>query len=202
LFCTACGKENPDSAGFCWSCGRELFKQPDSPQPFKVETKITAVRDGRKLIVASNDAVLHEVCVSCGAPGSFHSYRFAWIDPGYFALFFLGIAPYFIARFFLRKTARLHVPLCERHHNRYHRLGTAGTVILVASLPVSFLVASVIGDIEGNIWGFVSVFGLAVVGLVLLWAHYPLRATLIDDDRAVFNGACEDFLKLLPPRLA
>lgn len=203
MFCGQCGKENPDSGKFCWSCGNSLIRQQDNPRPSTVEpsaTPITAVRDGGKLIVPRQDAVLPQGCVKCGAVADFHPYKFAWLNPGYIGLLLLGIWPYFIIRLFLRKTTKLRVPLCERHYNRYHGLGIAAAVALVASIPVGFLVASLAGEPDGAIWGFFSGFAVALVGLILIWAHYPLRATQIDAQKAVFTGAGERFLQLLPPR--
>ena len=55
MFCVKCGKENPDSGSFCWSCGSALFKDaslvqqdigsepiapPNDNQPLKQETVV------------------------------------------------------------------------------------------------------------------------------------------------------------------
>ena len=203
MFCGQCGKESPDSGKFCWSCGNSLIRQQDNPRPSTVEpsvTPITAVRDGGKLIVPRHDAVLPQGCVKCGAVADFHSYKFAWINPGYIGLLLLGIWPYFIIRLFLRKTIKLRVPLCERHYNRYHGLGIAAAVALVASIPVGFLAPHSRESRMEQSGAFSLDLQSALVGLILIWAHYPLRATQIDAQKAVFTGAGERFLQLLPPR--
>jgi len=157
------------------------------------------MRDGKNLIVPRRDAVLPHACVKCGVVGIPRPYRFAWMSPGYFALFVLGILPYFIARLFLRKTFRLAVPLCERHYNRARNLGITAIVILAASIPVGLIVYEVLGGDDGVIGGFFSSFFLIVAGLVVVWAHYPLQAVHVDHDRATLTGACENFLGLLRP---
>jgi ribosomal protein L40E len=199
MFCVKCGKENPDSGSFCWSCGSNLFRDPShtSQNIVASEPTQTALRQGRKLIVP-RDAVLPHVCIKCGASGFPYVYKFSWLSEGYYALVLLGILPYFLVRLLLRKTFRLLVPLCERHHRRVHALGVASVVALVAAIPTAFAVGSVFGNGDGTAWGLASFASLVVAGLVLLWAYAPLRAVHIDKRQATFYGACGDFLKLLP----
>ena len=211
MFCVQCGQENPDSGLHCWSCGNKLFKRAGSPQPVTAaptpepatpapaiaHAVQTAFRDRKKLIVP-NSVLLPQLCVNCANVGTLHQYRFAWMNPNYFVLFFLGILPYFIARLFLRKTVKLLVPLCDQHFNRSHRLRVAALVTLVVSIPAGFVVNAAVGEIDGTLWGVVSTGLLVVSGLVFLWMSYPLRAVLIDRNASTFMGACEDFLKSLP----
>lgn len=196
MFCVKCGKENPESGVFCWSCGSSLFKDEARPRPKADASALgpTVVRSGTKLIVP-RDAVLPHICVKCGEVGIPRPYKFRWVNPGYFVLFFLGILPYFLVRLFVRKTVKLLVPLCDRHHHHARRLGVAAAVTLVVSIPTGFIVGAVVGDLEGGIWGFLSFFFLLIAGLVLLWAHYPLQAAHIDNDQAIFEGAHDVFLR-------
>ncbi|GAC1642075.1 MAG: hypothetical protein NVS9B14_23700 [Candidatus Acidiferrum sp.] len=113
-------------------------------------------------------------------------------------LFYLGIAPYFIVRLFLRKTVHLSIPLCERHRRQTSVFGWIGIFALIAAIPAGYGTYSALGDLEGGIWGFFLSFFLLVLALILLWAHYPLRAVKIDKNCSVFEGADEAFLKLLP----
>ncbi len=198
MFCVKCGKENPESGVFCWSCGNKLFKDEAqaAPKPNTSEPVPTAMRNGPKLIVP-RDAVLPHTCVKCGVVGIPRPYTFGWVNPGYFVLFFLGILPYFLVRLFVRKTVKLLVPLCEHHYQRARRLGIAAAVTLIASIPVGFVVDAVVGEKEGGIWAFLCSFFLIIAGLVLLWAHYPLQAVHIDDEEAIFHGANDGFLRLL-----
>jgi hypothetical protein len=69
---------------------------------------------------------------------------------------------------------------------------------LIAAVPVGFIVAAILGEPDGVIWGSSSSFLVVLTGLVLLWARDPLRAVHIDGDQARFTGACEGFLLLLP----
>ena len=200
MFCIGSGAENPDSGTFCWSCGNKLSKNEGRPQSntaVSAPTRPAAARDGAKLIVP-RDAVLPSACVKCAAAGVPRSYKFAWLSPGYYGLLVLGILPYFVLRFFLRKTATLLVPLCDRHRRRTHGLGVAAAVTLIAAVPVGFIVAAILGEPDGVIWGSASSFFGVLTGLVLLWARDPLRAVHIDGDQATFIGACEGFLLLLP----
>jgi hypothetical protein len=203
MFCSKCGVENPQTAGFCLKCGNSLGSSQGNPETSNVEsssTKITAYRDNKNLLVARRGAALPPLCVKCGSVGVFHTYNFSWMNPGYFLLFFLGILPYFIARLLLRRTVRLSVPLCDRHYNRSHKLMIAAWVCIAASIPVGFFVASVGASQDNVILAFFSGFGVLVIGFVIMWAHYPLTATLIEADHAELSGACSDFLQSLPPR--
>lgn len=207
MFCSKCGKENPETGVFCWSCGNKLFKhevhsQPETVVPAVVDAPAeqTAMRDGSKLVVPRRDAVLPHFCVKCGVAGNPRPYKFAWVEPSYFILFYFGILPYFIARLFVRRKFRLAVPLCERHFYRARSLGLTAIVILVASIPVGLIVNKVVGADDGVIAGFFTSFFLIVAGLVVVWVHYPLQAVHVGRDEATLTGACESFLGLLTPR--
>src|ERR1700731_2632352 len=157
MFCSKCGKENPETGVFCWSCGNKLFRneahsQPENVVSADVDAAVqTATRDGKNLVVPRRDAVLPHFCVKCGMTGNPRPYKFAWMEPSYFILFYFGILPYFIARLFLRKTFRLAVPLCQRHYNRARNLRIAAIVILAASIPVGLIVNEVLGVDDGVI---------------------------------------------------
>ena len=156
------------------------------------------MRDGARLIVRRGGA-LPPTCVKCGTIGGVRRYKFAWLQPGYMIFLLLGILPYLLLRPFLRKTIRLGVPLCSRHQANASRLSALAFAALAISVPVGFGVGEQVGDIEGAILGFAAGFFLVILGLILLWTHYPLHAVLIDDERAVFMGAHDAFLRLLPP---
>jgi hypothetical protein len=148
MFCGQCGKENPNSGVFCWNCGTKLHKeenQKDEVRPRRPDDapKSNAMRQQKNLMVPRG-AALPQVCVKCGAPGVPYSYKFAWTSPGYLALFFLGIFPYFLVRLFVRKTVRLLVPLCEQHHRVAKNSGIAGIVVLLVSIPAGFALARII----------------------------------------------------------
>jgi hypothetical protein len=179
----------------------EAHSQPENVVPAVVDAPAvqTAMRDGKNLVVPRRDAVLPHFCVKCGVTGNPRPYKFAWMEPSYFILFYFGILPYFIARLFLRKTFRLAVPLCQRHYNRARNLRTAAIVILAASIPVGLIVNEVLGGDDGVIAGFFSSFFLIVAGLVVMWFHHPLQAMHVDADSATLTGACENFLGLLRP---
>src|SRR6266581_4615374 len=207
MFCSKCGKENPETGIFCWSCGSKLFKHEVHPQPKNVvpalvdaPTEQAAMRDGNNLVAPRRDAALPHSCVKCGATGIPRPYKFAWMDPWYFVFFFLGIFPYFILRLFLRKKFRLAVPLCERHYNRARNLHITAIVILAASIPVGLIVNEVLGGDNRVMAGFFSSFFLIVAGVVVVWFHYPLQAMHVDSDSATLTGACKNFLELLKPK--
>jgi Double zinc ribbon len=202
VFCVQCGKENPASGIFCWSCGKKLLKDEVRVQPLLGESQTTAragpvaVRNKKNLVVPSG-AILPQACVKCGAVGIPYSYTFAWMNPAYFALFVLGILPYFIIRLFLRKTVKLLVPLCEQHRGRARALARVGVITLIAAIPAGYGVYAAVGEADAAISGFSCAFLLIAVALILLWAHYPLRAVRIDKNGSVFQGANEAFLSLL-----
>jgi hypothetical protein len=206
MFCSKCGKENPETGIFCWSCGNKLFKhevrsQSEKIAPVLVDAPVNQIvmRDGNNLLVPRRNAILPLSCVKCGATGIPRPYKLAWMDPSYFVFFFFGILPYFILRLFLRKTIRLAVPLCEHHYNRARNLGIAATVILVASIPFGLIVDEVLRGDAGLMGGLFSSFFLIVAGLVVMWFRYPLQAIRIDKDSATLAGASENFLGLLGP---
>lgn len=205
MFCVKCGKENPDSGSFCWSCGSSLFKDSASSQTKVVlsasttsavtaqPAAVTALQHKGKLIVP-NGAKLPSACVKCGASGIARPFRFAWLSPGYYLLIFLGIFPYVLIRLLLRKRVRILVPLCETHGSHAHRLKIITIITLVSAIPVGFIVGAAAGEDSGFL-----LFGLLVVaGTVLLWVYPPLRPIFIDKTHATFDGACDEFLRLVP----
>ena len=198
-----CG--NAETARYCSGCGTILGANRVKSETATSEapvTRITAYKDKKKLLVPRRDAILPIVCVKCGSTRALHTYKLSWMNPGYFALFLLGILPYLIARIFLSRSVRLNVPLCDVHYNRSHRLMIAGRACIVAALPVGYLLASNVDPQVIGIFTVVFAFPMVVIGFVILWAHYPMTATRIEPDHAELAGASSEFLQLIPQRPA
>jgi hypothetical protein len=157
----------------------------------------TAYRDGKILVVPSGSS-LPATCVKCGAPASGKplTKTFSWHSAGYYFLIFLGLIVYVIVALVVQKKVRIDVPFCEAHRSWRTRMNVAGAVLLIGSVPLSFLLMSL--EVNGGVVALIAV-AMAFSGLVVLAiVGSSFTPVYIDATCAKFKGAGEPFLSLLP----
>jgi len=155
-----------------------------------------AYRDGETLVVPRG-ASLPPFCVKCGAPATEHIQKsFKWHSPWLALLVFLGLLPYLVVVFAAQKSCQVVVPICDAHQKRRRNYLWIGLALLVACLPVADWIGTLAG--RGG-WLALAFLVLLIASLVFLM---PLRSLLspqhIDETRAIFKGAGENFLARLP----
>jgi hypothetical protein len=90
--------------------------------------------DGDALVVPKG-AVLPDVCVKCGEDAVRHLRRkLSWHSPGYYLLLLINLLVYAIVALIVRKTAEVHVGLCERHVGRRRTAIIVGWVLALGSI--------------------------------------------------------------------
>jgi len=121
---------------------------------------------------------------------------FRWHSPWLYLLILPGLLFYVIAALVVQKKARIDVPFCGSHRSWRTRMNMAGAVLLIGSLPTSFLLASL--EVNGGVTALIAVaiafFGLIVLAIV----GSSFSPVYIDETCAKFKGAGEKFLSLLP----
>jgi hypothetical protein len=154
-------------------------------------------REG-KVLVMRRDGTLPHRCIKCNAPSvaPTRRYKLTWHSPWWYLLLLMAVLLYALVAMLVRKTAVVHIGLCERHQRRvlWGRLvGWGGFALLVA--------------LFGAAYGFES-GGAAVAGFLLLlpWAiatisvNRQVLPVRIDDRYVRLKGCGPDFLRSLPDR--
>ena len=154
-------------------------------------------RSGADLVVPRN-ATLPPFCVKCGAAARPEPLRstFHWHDPLLYLTILAGCVVYFVVALIVRKRFELLVPLCETHFHKRRLWRLVGAVLLIGAFPA--MAAGVL--FEQPAWGLLmGVVGLLAGVLVFGTAGSTLKVARITDRFAVFRGADETFLRLVPP---
>lgn len=223
MICPHCASELPAVAKYCVRCGVRIeapgqsWAGPSSTGlPLRAVPEVGvldhrravfpdsepgprhAYADGRSFVVP-RDAVLPSRCVKCGNPPADPWLRktFSWHHP---ALYVLLISPilYVIAALIVRKTIRVSVPLCRAHRTIRRKRLWIGAILLLTCIPLPWALAAYIGNDAGvEVAGFAGV-AMFIIGLVFVAIASPLRPVRIETYRAVFKGACDEFLASLP----
>lgn len=175
----------------CAACKPAFF------QRLKEEGRVSALwRDG-KFLVAARDTVLPDRCVKCNRPagGLRMTKKLYWHHPALYLLICAGVLIYAIVALVVRKTATLHLGICEEHRNKRKR-SIAITWSLVAITTVLFVVSAVTE--EGAIAGLAVLMLLAAIifGIVTTQLVAPVK---IDDQGVVWlKGVPPAYLEGLP----
>jgi hypothetical protein len=152
-------------------------------------------RDGKTLVLDKRGAELPDRCVVCNAPANGFRLRRAlsWHHPALYILFLLSILIYVIVAAIVRKTATIHVGLCEAHQAR-RRLGMwIGWLGALGGLGLA--IAGGANDSPALlVIGLVGFLGALVAAVVLLT---PVRPAKIDDHR-VWLHVGAPFLDSIP----
>jgi hypothetical protein len=157
----------------------------------------TAYRDGNTVVVPLGCS-LPANCVKCGSPisGTRLTKTFRWHSPGLYLLIFLGLIPYIIVRLTVAEKVCIDVPFCQAHRAWRTRMNITGAVLLITSIPSSFLWESL--ELGVGVTTLIVV-GMAFLGLVVLGAvGSSFNPVYVDERCSMFNGAAEEFLSLLP----
>ena len=154
-------------------------------------------REGKVLVVRKGGDFPHR-CIKCNAPSVAprRKYRLSWHSPWLYLLVLLAILLYAIVAAIVRKTAVVHVGLCERHQKRVlwgRIVGWGGLAVELALV----LVTVATGD---------PACALVALGLALPWLIAAMsinRLVLpvrIDDQYVRLKGCGPEFLRSLPDR--
>lgn len=154
-------------------------------------------REGKLLVVRKDGAFPHR-CIKCNAPSvePKRRYRLSWHAPWLYVLILLAVLLYAIVAAIVRKTAVVHVGLCERHQKRVLWGRIVGWGGLVVEL---LLVAATVVTQEPG-------YGLVALALALPWMIGGItisRLVLpqrIDDKYVRLKGCGPEFLRSLPER--
>jgi len=162
-----------------------------------LEKAATAYREGKTLVVPSGSS-LPANCVKCGASQSVEwlTKTFRWHSPWVYVLIFFGLIVYFIVALVIARKVVIDVPLCRAHRSSRARMNILGASLLVGSVPTSAVLAAF--NVDGAVTALIAV-AVALSGLVILGVvGGSFKPVYIDEARAKFTGACEEFLSLLP----
>ena len=173
--------------------------QDDAPRGGPTaETGDGVWREG-KLLVMDKRAELPPRCILCNAPATGKPLRrkLTWHAPAWYLLVLFNLLFYAIAAMLVRKTATIHVGLCDRHRGRRRMWIAIAWTTAIAAIALPFALIP---------WGDDAVFGAAgAAGLMLIAAAltglYGARvvyAKKIDDVHAWVAGACPAYLAELP----
>ncbi|MCB9653597.1 MAG: hypothetical protein H6729_05650 [Deltaproteobacteria bacterium] len=150
-------------------------------------------RQGKKLVM-ERTARLPNRCVKCGQPSAIFLERSIYWHPQAYYLFALVSIPiYLIVYAFVRRTAKIAVPLCERHNKRRR----AGVWVLVGAFAALFAGIGVGVAAEapaGPILGSLAFFICLILGLV--WSSLMRPAKI--DTEYVQAYVAPSFLEGLP----
>ena len=197
-----CNSNNPGN-GF----GIVEASNPYAPPESELETFIDPEKVWRndKLIVMRKGADMPGRCILCnevaesGKPRRI-LYLNIWIQIASLVLFLifnvLALLPIIIVSLIFRKSAKVRIPVCDKHRRKRLWI-TLATVTLLSSSIVLGVMAARIPVYQGPIFWtaaliFVGAFVLAIIRGQLL------RAKKIDKETVILKGAKPPFLESLP----
>jgi uncharacterized membrane protein YgdD (TMEM256/DUF423 family) len=154
-------------------------------------------RDGTRLVVYSHGVSLPDRCVKCNAPANGFQLRrkLYWHPPAWYLLILVHLIIYFIVSLIIRKSAEVHVGLCETHQSRRRTMLITGWLLFAAGI-LGFVMAGVVNDgTPAGLGGLLFLAGL----IVLIIAARVVVPAKIDDRFAWLKGVHSDYLAQLPP---
>ena len=196
--CSQCSRNLPQEEmiqyGGLWICAA---CKPVFFQRLKEEGRVSAIwRDG-KFLVAARDTVLPDRCVKCNRParGARMTKKLYWHPPAYYLLICGGLLIYAIVALMVRKTATIHLGICEEHRSKRKR-SIAITWSLVALAFVLFVVSGVTDEAAFIVIGFVLLLAAMIFGIVTTQLVTPVK---IDHQGVVWlKGIPPAYLEGLP----
>jgi len=136
---------------------------------------------------------LPNFCVKCGEPATTSIKRtFQYRNPLWLLLTLLCV---FISVLFLStstKTMTLRVPLCRVHLRRIRILTIVALILLLASVPLGFVIGNRFGGNAGLPMGF---FGFLTGLILFIHASNFIRPVKMTDSEATFTGFAEPYLR-------
>ena len=154
-------------------------------------------REG-KVLVMRKGGDCPDRCIKCNAASVApeRRYRPSWHSPWWHAPIFLALLLYAIVAMIVRKTATIHVGLCERHRKRVmwgRIVGGGGLAVELALVPMS--------TSTGNPGPALVALALALPWLIAAMVVKRLvRPVRIDDQHVHLEGCGPDILRSLPDR--
>jgi amino acid transporter len=158
-----------------------------------------------KTIVMQRNAELPGRCIQCNAavkPGKTRRiyYLNIWLQIVMLTLFLvfnlLALLPIIIVSLIFRKTAKLQIPVCERHRRKRFWITATAVVLLAASIAIGVIAARVSGN--GEVIFMVAAAMFAVAFVLAVVRGQLLRAKKIDKEMLILKGAKLPFLDSLP----
>lgn len=171
---------------------------PPPPRPFYGAPFVQAPgvwQDGSMLVTTRN-IVLPDRCVKCNAPANGYRLKrnLSWHNPLLYLLLMANWLVYLVVVLIVRKTARVHIGLCEQHLNsRRIALFSAWFLFLggVATIVLAFASRSVVA----GFLGFLVVIGSGIFGILACRMVY---ASKIDEQFAWIKGVDREYLSQFP----
>lgn len=183
------------------------LSNPYAPPESELEAFIDPEKVWRdeKLILMRKGADMPARCILCNEstdPGKPRRimYLNIWLQIAMLALFMafniFALIPILIVSMIFRKTAKVRIPVCEKHRRKRLWITLATLSLLAAAIALG-VVAARVSAFEGPIFWiaaaiFVGAFVLAIVRGQLL------RAKKIDKETVILKGAKKPFLDSLP----
>ena len=158
-----------------------------------------------KLLVMRKGAELPGRCIYCNEKADLHKkrrilYLNIWLQIALILLFVafnvLALIPILIIILIFRKSARIKIPVCQRHRKRRLWITLVTVAVLLISISFGFLSVKNTGYQESFL----------IVGLVVFVVDFILsilrgkliKAKKIDSEVMIFKGARSPFLDSLP----
>jgi hypothetical protein len=167
-------------------------EQPYFPPP---SHNFNTVWRSKALLVMTKQAALPDRCIKCNAPTAERLKRkLQWHPPALYLLILISILVYAIVAMVVRKTATVHVGLCNEHRES-RKLSMIITVFLVVVAVLS-AIAGVQFETPGLVLAAVAfVLGAAIYGSISLRVVVP---TKIDEHFVWIKGVNTNYLQEFP----
>lgn len=164
--------------------------------PYPVGVRVQIWRNGPVLIMEKTASLPHR-CVSCNAPADIRLTKtLAWHSSFVYLLILINLLIYLLVSLFVRKTAKIEIPLCKAHDDHRNRGIAIAWLISVSGLAVCGY----------SFTNFEELWGLFLIGLFLFCVGLIVgsirgRAVIpkkIDDSYLWLTKVCPEFLATLP----
>jgi hypothetical protein len=154
-------------------------------------------QDGSMLITTTiGEVVLPDRCVKCNSPANGYRLRrkLSWHSPLYYLLILVGWLIYVIVALIVRKSAKVHVGLCERHlNNRRTAIYIAWFLCLAGIAAIVMAFATESGGM--GLLGIMLLLAAAIYGNYAPRIIYPSK---IDERFAWIKGVDREYLSQFP----
>jgi len=146
-------------------------------------------------LVMTKESPLPNRCVKCNEPTAERLKRkLTWHHPALYLTILISVLVYAVIAMVVRKTATVHVGLCDEHLNARRR-NLAITWIMGIVGVLCFPLAGVMEDIMIVFLGLLLISAAAIYGTITLRVVVP---TKIDNDFVWLKGVNSDFLQEFP----
>jgi hypothetical protein len=154
-------------------------------------------REG-KVLVMRRDGVLPHRCIKCNAPSvaPTRRYKLTWHSPWWYLVLLMAVLLYALVALLVRKSAVVHIGLCERHQRRvlWGRIIGWGGFALMAILVWA---AVALGSGGAAVAAFLLLLPWVIATISVNRQVLPVR---IDDRYVRLKGCGPAFLGSLPDR--